>query len=49
MLSIIPKEVLISLSNIEKLLNLGNNINKKGNKGNKNLKNKQPPKILNYD
>jgi len=41
MLSIIPKDVLISLSNIDKLLNLGNNVMKK-NKNNKGLKNKQP-------
>lgn len=41
MLSIIPKEVLSSLSNIDKLLNLGNNVVKKNNKNNKGLKNKQ--------
>jgi len=46
MLSIIPKEVLSSLSNIDKLLNLGNNVVKKNNnnKNNKNLKNKNQPK-----
>ncbi len=40
MLSIIPKEVLSSLSNIDKLLNLGNNVVKKKNNNNKNLKKK---------
>lgn len=50
MLSIIPKEVLSSLSNIDKLLNLGNNISKKNNpRNNKNLKNKQPVKFVPID